>query len=100
MLWTAPTLRHRCAKEWLHKANHIEGRHPWARLARLVLILRSQCFRCTGSMALAQLKVLEFFGGLSPCMVEIEACPSAHHWSRELKHLSAYDPKRTYVRHY
>src|SRR5512135_2187164 len=30
-------------------------------------------------------KVLEFFGGLSPCLVGIEACPSAHHWSRELQ---------------
>src|ERR1041385_8106443 len=29
-------------------------------------------------------KVLEFFGGLSPCLIGIEACPSAHHWSREL----------------
>jgi len=32
-------------------------------------------------------KVLEFFGGLSPCLVGIEACPSAHHWSRELQAL-------------
>ena len=30
-------------------------------------------------------KVLEFFSGLSPCLVGIEACPSAHHWSRELQ---------------
>ena len=30
-------------------------------------------------------KVLEFFGGLSPCLVGIEACPSAHYWSRELQ---------------
>jgi transposase len=29
-------------------------------------------------------KVLEFFGGLSPCLVGIEACPSAHYWSRKL----------------
>ena len=29
-------------------------------------------------------KVLEFFGDLSPCLVGIEACPSAHYWSREL----------------
>jgi transposase len=29
-------------------------------------------------------KVLEFFAGLSPCLVGIEACPSAHYWSREL----------------
>src|SRR3974377_403172 len=28
-------------------------------------------------------KLLEFFGGLSPCLVGIEACPSAHYWSRE-----------------
>src|SRR5512135_619060 len=32
-------------------------------------------------------KVLEFFGGLSPCLVGIEACPSAHYWSRELRAL-------------
>ena len=31
-------------------------------------------------------KVLEdLFSGLSPCLVGIEACPSAHHWSRELQ---------------
>jgi len=29
-------------------------------------------------------KVLEFFGGLPPCLVGLEACPSAHYWSREL----------------
>src|SRR5262249_25940500 len=32
-------------------------------------------------------KVLEFFAGLSPCLVGIEACPSAHYWSRELRAL-------------
>lgn len=32
-------------------------------------------------------KVLEFFGGLSPCLIGIEACPSAHYWSRELQAL-------------
>jgi len=29
-------------------------------------------------------KVLEFFGTLSPCLIGIEACPSAHYWSRQL----------------
>src|SRR5215831_2816012 len=43
MLWTAPTLRHQSAKGWLSEANHVEGSRPWARLARLGLILRSQC---------------------------------------------------------
>jgi len=32
-------------------------------------------------------KVLEFFAGLSPCLIGIEACPTAHHWSRELQEL-------------
>jgi transposase len=32
-------------------------------------------------------KVLELFGGLSPCLVGMEACPSAHYWSRELQAL-------------
>src|SRR6516165_3395888 len=32
-------------------------------------------------------KVLDLFGGLSPCLVGIEACPSAHYWSRELQAL-------------
>jgi transposase len=32
-------------------------------------------------------KVLEFFSALSPCLVGIEACPSAHHWSRRLQAL-------------
>jgi transposase len=33
---------------------------------------------------ISRAKVLEFFCGLSPCLVGIEACPSAHHWGREL----------------
>jgi transposase len=32
-------------------------------------------------------KVLEFFSSLPSCLVGIEACPSAHHWSRELQAL-------------
>jgi len=30
-------------------------------------------------------KMLEFFTELPPCLVGIEACPSAHHWGRELQ---------------
>src|SRR3990170_1441634 len=36
---------------------------------------------------LSRAKVLEFFSELSPCLVGIEACPTAHHWSRELGRL-------------
>jgi transposase len=32
-------------------------------------------------------KVLEFFATLPACLIGIEACPSAHHWSRELEGL-------------
>src|SRR6516225_3424144 len=32
-------------------------------------------------------KLLEFFAALPPCVVGIEACPSAHHWSRKLRAL-------------
>ena len=32
-------------------------------------------------------KVLEFFAALPCCLVGIEACPSAHHWSRQLSAL-------------
>src|SRR5579859_3997651 len=36
---------------------------------------------------LSRAKVLEFFSSLRSCLVGIEACPSAHHWSRELRAL-------------
>ncbi len=32
-------------------------------------------------------QVLKFFASLPPCLVGIEACASAHHWSRELQSL-------------
>ena len=32
-------------------------------------------------------KVLAFFATLPPCLIGIEACPSAHHWSRALQAL-------------
>ena len=34
---------------------------------------------------IGRLKMLEFFADLPPCLVGIEACPSAHHWGRELQ---------------
>jgi transposase len=36
---------------------------------------------------ISRAKVLEFFAGVPPCVVGIEACPSAHHWSRKLQAL-------------
>ena len=37
---------------------------------------------------ISRAKVLEYFGELPPCLVGIEACPSAHHWGRELQAVS------------
>jgi transposase len=36
---------------------------------------------------ISRAKMLEFFADLPPCLVGIEACPSAHHWGRELSGL-------------
>src|ERR1044071_5312273 len=32
-------------------------------------------------------RLLEFFTALPPCLIGIEACPTAHHWSRQLSAL-------------
>src|SRR3712207_5182999 len=32
-------------------------------------------------------EVLPFFAGLSPCLIGMEACATAHHWARELTRL-------------
>jgi transposase len=32
-------------------------------------------------------QVIKFFAGLSPCLVGMEACGSAHYWARELTRL-------------
>jgi transposase len=36
---------------------------------------------------ISRAKILEFFAALPSCLVGIEACPSAHHWSRRLQAL-------------
>jgi len=36
---------------------------------------------------ISRAKVLEFFATLTPCLVGIEACPTAHYWSRKLQAL-------------
>jgi transposase len=36
---------------------------------------------------ISRAKILEFFAALPSCLIGIEACPSAHHWSRELQGL-------------
>jgi transposase len=44
---------------------------------------------CGVKRRLRRNQVLEFFAGLAPCLVGIEACGTAHHWARELRALGA-----------
>ena len=54
-------------------------------------VFQVHCVDAEGKVVLRrQLKrryVLAFFQKLPPCLVGIEACASAHHWSRELQAL-------------
>jgi transposase len=34
--------------------------------------------------SLRRSEVINFFGKLTPCIVGIEACATAHHWAREI----------------
>ena len=62
-------------------------------LARLVYIAKSvfQVHGVDSSGAvvirkrISRAKVVEFFANLPACLIGIEACPSAHHWGRELQ---------------
>ena len=40
--------------------------------------------RCVLRKQLKRREVLQFFAGLSPCIVAMEACGSAHYWAREI----------------
>jgi transposase len=65
---------------------------PWSKLSRSDWTLRRTSSRFMGLTVLVrrQLRrgdVLRFFGGLSRCLVGMEACATAHHWARELTKL-------------
>jgi hypothetical protein len=57
-------------------------------------VFQVHCVDAEGKIILRrQLKrryVLAFFQKLPPCLVGIEACASAHHWSRELQALCRF----------
>src|SRR5207248_6861267 len=85
----------KCHRVVALKQTTLRGAVQWAMLARLVWILRSRYSRCGVDVAgavvirkrVSRAKVLEYFGELPRCLVGIEACPSAHHWGRELQAL-------------
>src|SRR5580700_10757555 len=96
MLWTAPTLRHRCAKGWLRSSEPLRGEPSMGEVSTIGLDIAKSVFQVHGvdvdgavvvRKRISRSKMLEFFAGLPPCLVGIEACPSAHHWGRELARL-------------
>jgi transposase len=54
-------------------------------------VFQVHAFSASGTVVVRrQLKrryVVQFFAGLKPCLVGIEACATAHHWGRELAKL-------------
>ena len=63
-------------------------------IATIGLDIANQLFKCTGSIMVAKwlsagswsvVILWHSFQKLPPCLICIEACASAHHWSRELK---------------
>src|SRR5499427_1399026 len=94
MLWTAPTLRHQSAKGWSREANHVEGEPSMGEVSTIGLDIAKSIFQIHGVDAdgvvmirkrIRRAKLLEFFAALPACLVGIEACPTAHYWSRRLQ---------------
>src|SRR2546430_630599 len=96
MLWTAPTLRHQGAIGWLRRNEPLEGAPSMGEVSTIGLDIAKSVFQIHGVDAggavvirkrISRTKLLEFFATLPPCLVGIEACPTAHYWSRRLQTL-------------
>src|SRR6266702_878742 len=96
MLWTAPTLRHQSAIGWLRRNEPLEGEPSMGEVSTIGLDIAKSVFQIHGVDAagavvvrkrITRAKLLEFFAALPACLVGIEACPSAHYWSRRLQAL-------------
>src|SRR3977135_40528 len=95
MLWTAPPPAHRC-HGWALLRLHDSEERVMQTITTIGLDIAKSVFQVHGVDAGGQVGVrrqlkrryvLMFFQKLSPCLVGIEACASAHHWSRELQAL-------------
>src|SRR5262252_7403942 len=96
MLWTAPTLRHRSAIGWLRRNEPLCGEPSMGEVSTIGLDIAKSVFQVHGvdvdgtvviRRRIGRAKVLEFFASLPSCLIGIEACPTAHHWSRRLQAL-------------
>src|SRR6266566_3511586 len=96
MWWSAPTLRHQGAIGWLRRNEPLEGAPSMGEVSTIGLDIAKSVFQIHGVDAggavvirkrISRTKLLEFFATLPPCLVGIEACPTAHYWSRRLQTL-------------
>jgi hypothetical protein len=71
----------------------IDRSRPWNMVSTIGLDLAKNVFQVHGidaqgkvllRRALRRSEVLPYFTKLSPCLVGMEACATAHHWAREL----------------
>src|SRR5262245_40643880 len=96
MLWTAsPTLRHRSAIGGCASKPSC-GEPSMGEVSTIGLDIAKSVFQIHGVDAggavvirkrISRAKLLEFFAALPACLVGIEACPTAHYWSRQLQAL-------------
>jgi transposase len=86
------TWRHRCAKMVVVK-DHQQQEPSMGDITTIGLDLAKSVFqvhavdevgRIVMRKRLRRSQVLAFFAGISPCLVGLEACATAHYWAREL----------------
>src|SRR5262249_23901531 len=103
VLWTAPTLRHQGAsgcplplQSRLNFGAAVVRRGVVEPTSPIGLDIAESGFQIYGVVVdgavvmrkrITRAKLLDFFATLPSCLVGIEACPTAHYWSRRLQAL-------------
>jgi transposase len=94
MGWNGPIDPQRLRTTWPLKVIRIKGDHSMDIIATIGLDLAKSVFQIhaidsSGDVivrrALRRAQLLDFFRKLSPCLVGMEACASAHFWARHIR---------------
>jgi transposase len=62
----------------------LQGKSDHAAASRSSTLAADADGRAVAQVKLRRAQVLDYFRGLPPCLVGLEACATAHHWAREL----------------
>src|SRR3972149_4973222 len=93
MVWTPPAQRHRCAIAWSSVRTPQREGASVMQITTIGLDLAKNVMQVHGidvggnpvlRKKLRRADVIRFFAELSPCLVGMEACATAHHWAREV----------------